>query len=68
EQAETRGEQAADATPTSAESSDTAPEPKAPDASVSVAESDGELRRSRRRRAHNDPREKRRLESGQGDS
>jgi len=61
--------QAVNVPPASGESSETIPEEaKSADAGVSAEANDSEQRQSRRRRAHNDPREKRRRESGQSDS
>ncbi|WP_110630809.1 ribonuclease E [Salinicola salarius] len=67
-QVEAGDHQAADATPDNAESSESASAAKTPSADASGEEGSSEPRRPRRRRAHNDPREKRRRESGQNDS
>ena len=67
-QAEAGDHQAAAATSDNAESSEPASTARTPSADASGEESSSEPRRPRRRRAHNDPREKRRRESGQNDS
>jgi ribonuclease E len=67
-QVEAGDHQAAGATPDNAESSESASTARTPSADASGEDSSSEPRRPRRRRAHNDPREKRRRESGQNDS
>ena len=67
-QVETGDRQATGATPDNAEFSEPVSTAETPSADASGEDSSSEPRRPRRRRAHNDPREKRRRESGQNDS